>query len=88
MASSKEASKVAGAEKKPALRQGRPYQDQMVEYALKENTIVSLGTGAGKTFVAVMLIRELGHATKGDFTETEGQRIVFLAHTGTQRSGI
>ena len=67
---------------KKEVRKGRPYQDKMVEYAIKENTIVSLGTGAGKTFVAVMLIREMAHFAEGQFTESEGQRIIFLAHTG------
>lgn len=66
-------------------RQGRPYQVDLVEYARHENTIVSLGTGAGKTFVAVMLIREFAHLAKGKFTEEEGQRIIFLAHTGMFR---
>lgn len=37
----------------------RPYQIDMFEIALKQNTIIYLPTGAGKTYVAVMLIKEL-----------------------------
>ena len=69
-------------EEKKDFKQGRPYQVELVEYALRENTIVSLGTGAGKTFVAVMLIREMSHMTLEKFTEETGQRTIFLAHTG------
>ncbi len=60
----------------------RPYQTELLEHALRENTIVNLGTGAGKTFVAVMLIREMSHQTQGRFREENGKRTIFLAHTG------
>lgn len=65
-----------------ARQRGRPYQVELVEHALRENTIVNLGTGAGKTFVAVMTIKELASQTEGEFADDKGQRTVFLAHTG------
>ena len=65
-------------------QQARPYQVELVDHALRENTIVNLGTGAGKTFVAVMTMKELAYQTKGDFTDTNGQRTVFLTPTGEE----
>ena len=56
----------------------RPYQLELLDAALEENTIVNLGTGAGKTFIAVMLIKELS----ADIIQ-RGLRSVFLVTTGT-----
>lgn len=58
----------------------RPYQQELLEAALEENTIVNLGTGAGKTYVAVMLIKELSPSII-----LRGKRSVFLVTTGSAR---
>ena len=53
----------------------RPYQVELLAAALARNTIVYLGTGSGKTFVAVMLIREHRAALAA------GKRAVFLVNS-------
>ena len=58
----------------------RPYQLELLEAAIEENTIVVLGTGTGKTFVSVLLIRELQHEILGNFSTHK--RTIFLVTTG------
>lgn len=55
-----------------------------METALQQNTIVCLGSGTGKTFIAVMLIKELAHQVR-KLPKDEGQRkhTVLLVNTGT-----
>ncbi len=60
----------------------RPYQLELLESAISDNTIVNLGTGAGKTFIAVMLIRELSHEILDSFSDTGAKRTIFLVNTG------
>ncbi|KAI6649405.1 RNase3 domain-containing protein [Oopsacas minuta] len=60
-------------EKKP-----RPYQTELLQSALNGNRIIALGTGAGKTHIACMLIRKM---VEGG-SLLPGQRIMFLAPTG------
>ncbi|XP_062863327.1 endoribonuclease Dicer [Trichomycterus rosablanca] len=55
----------------------RKYQVELLEAALEHNTIVCLNTGSGKTFIAVLLIKELSHQIRQD----AGKRTVFLANT-------
>ncbi len=50
----------------------RPYQNELLEKAKKGNTIVYLGTGSGKTYIATMLIKDLRPALM------TGRRAVFL----------
>ncbi|XP_033114296.1 endoribonuclease Dicer-like isoform X2 [Anneissia japonica] len=58
----------------------RTYQVELLEAALKQNTIVCLQTGTGKTFIAVMLIKELAHQIRKAFDEG-GKRTLFLVNT-------
>ena len=60
----------------------RPYQLELLDASLNDNTIVNLGTGAGKTFIAVMLIRELSYQILDLFGGEDAQRTVFLVNTG------
>ncbi|XP_030637551.1 endoribonuclease Dicer isoform X1 [Chanos chanos] len=57
----------------------RKYQVELLEAALEHNTIVCLNTGSGKTFIAVLLTKELSHQIRGDFREN-GKRTVFLVN--------
>ncbi|XP_077992696.1 endoribonuclease Dicer-like [Glandiceps talaboti] len=58
----------------------RAYQVELLERALEKNTVVCLQTGGGKTFIAVMLIKELAHQVRPAFNES-GKRTFFLVNT-------
>ncbi|XP_062824506.1 endoribonuclease Dicer [Anolis carolinensis] len=58
----------------------RKYQVELLEAALDHNTIVCLNTGSGKTFIAVLLIKELSYQIRGDFNKN-GKRTVFLVNS-------
>ncbi|MBN3287584.1 DICER Endoribonuclease, partial [Polyodon spathula] len=60
----------------------RKYQVELLEAALEHNTIVCLNTGSGKTFIAVLLTKELSHQIRGDFGKN-GKRTVFLVNTAS-----
>ena len=62
-------------EKRKAEKEARPYQIELLNKALHQNSIVYLGTGAGKTFIATMMIKEKMSAILHDNKKT-----VFLAH--------
>lgn len=49
---------------------------ELLDIALRQNTIVCLGTGTGKTFIAVMLIKELAHEVRGP------KHTIYLVDTG------
>ncbi|KAJ8290271.1 hypothetical protein GJAV_G00010730 [Gymnothorax javanicus] len=57
----------------------RKYQVELLEAALEHNTIVCLNTGSGKTFIAVLLTRELSHQIRGGYREC-GKRTIFLVN--------
>ena len=73
---------AASGVKKEVDSLARPYQLELLEAALEENTIVNLGTGAGKTFIAVMLIKELSSQIRQPFCEDGSKRTIFLVTTG------
>jgi endoribonuclease Dicer len=54
------------------------YQSKVFEVAVKRNTIAVLETGAGKTMIAVMLIKQIGQAV---FYSGVKRLILFLAPT-------
>ncbi|XP_046981769.1 endoribonuclease Dicer-like isoform X1 [Schistocerca americana] len=56
----------------------RKYQESLLELCIKQNTILYLPTGAGKTFIAVMLIRKLMDQCASD---PDRKVAVFAANT-------
>lgn len=61
-----------------------PLQVELLEAALEHNTIVCLNSGSGKTFIAVLLTKELSHQIRGCYREA-AKRTVFLVNTGNMR---
>ncbi|MED6287981.1 hypothetical protein CHARACLAT_021929 [Characodon lateralis] len=58
----------------------RKYQVELLEAALERNTIVCLNTDSGKTFIAVLLTKELSHQIRGSYQE-HAKRTVFLVNS-------
>ncbi|XP_058470641.1 endoribonuclease Dicer [Solea solea] len=60
----------------------RKYQVELLEAALEHNTIVCLNSGSGKTFIAVLLTKELSHQIRGSYLGN-AKRTVFLVNTAS-----
>ncbi|CAF4103304.1 unnamed protein product, partial [Rotaria magnacalcarata] len=58
----------------------RSYQTELMEQAKHENLVICLPTGSGKTYIAVMLIKEMAHAIRASIRDG-GKRTVFLVKT-------
>ncbi|KHJ80961.1 type III restriction enzyme, res subunit [Oesophagostomum dentatum] len=55
----------------------RDYQVELLDKACKRNVIVQLGTGAGKTFIAVLLLKEYALQIMAPF-DKGGKRAFFV----------
>lgn len=53
------------------------YQLELCKKALEENVVVYLGTGCGKTHIAILLMYEMGHLIK----KPQKDICIFLAPT-------
>uniref|UniRef100_A0A7N0UF06 Dicer-like protein 4 n=1 Tax=Kalanchoe fedtschenkoi TaxID=63787 RepID=A0A7N0UF06_KALFE len=72
-----ELAEPASCTEKDPRKIARRYQIELCKKALTENVIVYLGTGCGKTHIAVLLIYEMGHLIR----KPQKQICVFLATT-------
>ncbi|XP_073981487.1 endoribonuclease Dcr-2 isoform X2 [Rhodnius prolixus] len=58
----------------------REYQVEILETAIKRNTIVFMPTGSGKTYIAAMLIKHMAKEIEKPYSEG-GKRTFFLVNT-------
>ncbi|KAH8277764.1 hypothetical protein KR018_005614, partial [Drosophila ironensis] len=58
----------------------RSYQLQLVDYVTKQNSIIYLPTGAGKTFVAILALKRFSHEMDKKI-EDGGKRAIFMCNT-------
>ena len=61
-------------------------QTELMEQAKSENIIACLPTGSGKTYIAVMLIKEMSASIRVSWKDG-GKRTVFLVKTGKKNGG-
>ncbi len=64
---------------KIALLDSSSFKLILYEQCLRKNSIVCLKTGSGKTFIAIMLIKQLAEAVRKPYNEG-GKRTVFVVN--------
>ncbi|CEF64380.1 Endoribonuclease Dicer [Strongyloides ratti] len=57
----------------------RPYQLEILEKAKKRNVIVQLPTGSGKTYIGILMIKEVQYTVRKSISEG-GKRIFFVVN--------
>uniref|UniRef100_A0AAF5CWV1 Endoribonuclease Dicer n=1 Tax=Strongyloides stercoralis TaxID=6248 RepID=A0AAF5CWV1_STRER len=57
----------------------RPYQVEILEKAKKRNVIVQLPTGSGKTYIGILMIKEVQYTVRKSISEG-GKRIFFIVN--------
>lgn len=62
------------------LLKERPYQEKMKEICIKQNTIIYLPTGAGKTYIAIKVIEHFSKDLVKPLDEG-GKRTIFVVNT-------
>lgn len=79
---------MEAASRRALLERARSYQIELFECAKQRNTIVCLGTGTGKTYISVLLLKHLEYEIAGPWEDgrpatpgSGGKRSIFLAPT-------
>ncbi|XP_028966508.1 endoribonuclease Dicer [Galendromus occidentalis] len=79
---------LEAADARARIERARSYQIELFKSAKERNTIVCLGTGTGKTYISVLLLKHLEHEVSGCWVDGEpatpgsgGKRSIFLAPT-------
>ena len=62
------------------IEEVRPYQQLLLEASLQRNVIAFLNTGTGKTFIAIMLIKELASQLLLTSSGTDRKWTIFLVN--------
>lgn len=65
----------------------RPYQSNIIEVCKKQNSIVFLPTGAGKSFIAFSVIKHFSHQLEKSYDDG-GKRSFFLVNTQGKNKSV
>ncbi|XP_004529883.1 endoribonuclease dcr-1 [Ceratitis capitata] len=64
----------------PKEMEPRRYQMELLNYVMNRNAVIYLPTGAGKTYVAIMALRQFSHKMQ-ETIENGGKRSIFMCNT-------